>query len=317
MGTEAVALTVLGAAASRLAVRALLGPDAGPLPRPGIGRIAVVAATALVLGLVAAAGWLLGVVGWVFCFAATGLLGPALVTDLRHHRPRHPRPGTPGRATLGRPGAAGGNGTAALVPARAASALGHGLILVFRSGLRPGGIRLVNYAAWLLVRLALGWGVISTLGRVVHLRSEFWLAALAMLAFALANTVAYAAAGCLDAVLYLESRIRLEALDINVRAARRRGDPTLDALVIPVRGTATGWASTPPAPGSPGIAVAIGPPGWLPAGVPRPAGYPVGTPMIGHPVGAPPIPGHPSGAPPAPGYPVGGQPAVVRPAVPR
>jgi hypothetical protein len=264
MGTEAVALTLLGAAASRRAVPALLGPDAAGLPRPRAGRYLLLAVTALVAGLAAAAGWLLGVLGWLPCFMFAGLLGPALLTSLRR---TERRPNSPGRLALARPWAA----------------LWHGISLAARTGLRAGGIRLLNYLAWLLVRLALGWGVIITVDQVLHLTSPFWSAALAMAAFTLANTVAYAAAGCLDAALLLEARIRSEGLDVQVRAARRRRVPVLDALAIPTPLRSGNWTH------------GIPPPHTVWPALPRNA-WP---------------------APPRAPYPAGQPPVQVRPAVPR
>ena len=41
----------------------------------------------------------------------------------------------------------------------------------------------------------------------------------------LANTVVYAALACLDAVLYLETRMRVEGLDVAVGRSRRLGRP--------------------------------------------------------------------------------------------
>ncbi len=269
LGTEAVIVTLLGAAAARRALPALLGPDADGLPRPTAGRIAAVCLTALLVGLTAAAGWLLGVVGWICCFLITGLLGPALLADLRQQAARWPGPGRP-TGQPGQPWPAGPTGglpgrPGPLTLAGPGAAVGHALRLVFRTGLRAGGIRLVNYLAWLLVRLALGWGVILALGRVVRVDSEFWSAALAMAAFALANTVAYAVAGCLDAVLLLECRVRSEGLDVRVRAARRRRAPVLEALTIPAKVRTSGWAGGPIGlpPPVPVVTAPVGP------GVPR------------------------------------------------
>jgi hypothetical protein len=254
-GTEVVAITLVGAAAARQAVPALLGSrEVGP-PRVGPARWAALTALALGLGVLGALAFGLGVLGWVFLLACTGLIAPVYVVDLR---PAGPAPSRPAAATAPR-------------PIGLWRAVGRGLGLTFRSGLRPGAARLINYLAWLLVRLALGWGLILTVRTLLDPRSDFWLATLAMTGFGLADAVAYAAAGCLDAVLHLETRIRLEGLDIAVGNSRRRGQPVAGVLVVPVAPRPGAWTGRPP-----------GAPAPLP-GPPLPAQWP-GVAAPRHPV---------------------------------
>ncbi|WP_432831488.1 hypothetical protein [Dactylosporangium sp. CA-092794] len=91
-------------------------------------------------------------------------------------------------------------------------------------GLRGVGIRLGGYLSWFAIRLALGLGGAAVL--------QFWLRngetgfALAMAGiWALVNTVAYAMLACIDAVLYLEIRMRVEGLDVAIGRLRRLGRP--------------------------------------------------------------------------------------------
>lgn len=71
------------------------------------------------------------------------------------------------------------------------------------------GIRLLGYLSWLLLRLALGLAGAFALRQFGF--DSPWLAVLPWLA---ANLVAYPALACLDAVLYLEARVRREGMDL-------------------------------------------------------------------------------------------------------
>ena len=51
-------------------------------------------------------------------------------------------------------------------------------------------------------------------------------------AWAAVNAVAYATLACLDAVLYLETRMRTEGLDIALGRALRRGEPVAPLLAV-------------------------------------------------------------------------------------
>ncbi len=97
--------------------------------------------------------------------------------------------------------------------------------MVARGRLRPGGIRLLGYLAWYSIRLALAVGGMAALRLIVHLPGETWATLASMAGWVIVNTVAYAVLGCLDAVLHLENRMRVEGLDLALGRALRRGVP--------------------------------------------------------------------------------------------
>jgi hypothetical protein len=195
-GTEAVAFVLLGTVAAGTA-HAMLRRGAGvPVPaRPG-RRAGATVVLALLIGVgAAAAAWL--VVPWVFWFMLTGLAGPALMVD-----------------GAGRGGAA--------------YALGRSVRLVGWAHLRPGGLRLLGYLPWLVVRLAVGFAGTGAVTALTGTLSPLGTALLAGTVWALINAVAYALIACVDAVNYLETRMRLEGLDITLsRAAARAASPAV------------------------------------------------------------------------------------------
>src|SRR2546429_37231 len=111
------------------------------------------------------------------------------------------------------------------------SALGRSFALVGRGGLRPGAIRLLGYLAWWTIRLALAAGGYAALQLTGQLSGGVALRLAGVLAWVLVNTVAYAVLGCLDAVLHLETRMRVEGLDLALGRAARRGIPAEQILV--------------------------------------------------------------------------------------
>ncbi len=192
LGTEMAIIAVLGGLAGRAAVPALVGGD--PAPRWLAGRGSRPAALAGLAALAAAGGALTaaaGLVPWFFWFLFTGLAAPALIID-----------------RLG-----------------PAPALGRSFVMVARGRLRPGGIRLLGYLAWYSIRLALAVGGMAALRLIVHLPGETWATLASMAGWVIVNTVAYAVLGCLDAVLHLENRMRVEGLDLALGRALRRGVP--------------------------------------------------------------------------------------------
>jgi hypothetical protein len=113
------------------------------------------------------------------------------------------------------------------------------MALVSRSGWRPGLIRLLGYLAWWVIRLALGAGTWALLS-VFLPDSPFggttvpgwaWLAGMAT--WTVVNALAYAALGCLDAVLHLDTRMRVEGLDIALSRALRTNRPPEPVLAVP------------------------------------------------------------------------------------
>jgi hypothetical protein len=204
MGTEAVAIAVLGGLAGRYAVGTLGGTP--PL------RVLPLATVALVTGLGAWLAAAAALLPWILWYLFTGLGGPVVAVDRRTTT---------------------GPGPARLVPYGPFPAMGRGMALVSRGGLRPGGVRLLGALAWWPIRLALGAGSIALLSLAVQVQGAGWAYVASGAAWAAANTIAYGVLGCLDAVLHLENRMRVEGLDIAVTRARRRGEPADLALAVP------------------------------------------------------------------------------------
>jgi hypothetical protein len=190
---EGFIICVLGALAAVAAGAALIGR---PLRHRELWtrvRPVTTLLAAVVLGVACGAAAFAGFVAWIFVYGLFGLVGAVLVTD---------RTGFFGRSAR----------------------------LAVRGGMRGGWTRLAAYLTWFAVRVVLGAGWAAVLALVTGGRPD-WLAWLAPAAWAAANTVAYAALGCVDAVLLLETRIRTEGLDIAISRARSRGEDEAAALV--------------------------------------------------------------------------------------
>ena len=187
-GLEAMIIALLGGLASAAAVPALVGRDRANPPRVA-GRVGAIEVIAVVVGALAAASSAILLLPWFAVYALFGLAVPAAVIDK-------------------------------LGPARA---LGRSCGLVFRSGLRPGMIRLLGYFGWLLFRLALGIGGVVAIGFVPGLESVAAHPLTPSLAWMVVNAVAYPTLACLDAVLHLEARMRVEGLDLILDRTMRRG----------------------------------------------------------------------------------------------
>lgn len=190
LATEGVVLALLGGLTGAAAGPALLGI---PVPaRDLLGQWGRRAPALIVLSLVVGVILLPSAIvalPWFYFFGAVGLAAPALVID---------RVG-PG-AALAR--------SFSLAPV----------------GLRGVAIRLGSYGGWAAIRVAIGWGTGALLEIV--LPSEALISQVTTIAvWILANTVVYAALACLDAVLYLECRMRVEGLDVAVGRSRRLGRP--------------------------------------------------------------------------------------------
>ncbi len=211
LGAEVAIIAVLGGLAARAAVPALV--DGAAAPRWLLGRdsrlgsllvlatlLAPVAVAATILGLVPAnlpGGsvvvawliWLAAFVPWSVWYLFTGLAAPAVVIE--------------GRGPL--------------------SAVGRSFAMVVRGRLRPGLIRLLGYVAWFLVRQALAYGSLAAVRLFVHPSGPVWPAIVTIAVSTMVNSVAFAALGCLDAVLHLENRMRVEGLDLALSRGLRRG----------------------------------------------------------------------------------------------
>jgi hypothetical protein len=206
IGTEAAVITMLGAVAAGPARQLLFARTPGACPRMSprpIGTIVL----GVGVGVLAFATFWAGVVPWLFCFMFTALAAPVLVADAR----------------LGRSGAARG-------PRRLSvpGALGRSLRLVRRSGLRPGGVRLLAYGSFTALRLLLalaGGAALDSLVRIpIAVSYALWIGV---------NATAYACVAAVDAAAHLEARMRLEGLDLELDRALRTGSALSDALVVP------------------------------------------------------------------------------------
>lgn len=193
LSTETVIITLLGASAARAARATLVGGETGtwralrrsPVPW---GRVLGFIA---VVAPVASIGAAMCGLPWVVVYAFTGLVVPVMVLD----------------------GASFG------------VAVGRGLRLAGRGGMRAAGVRLLGYLSWALVRLAIFCAAFSAAERIAEfaplLRDNFWV--MLGVIYLAVNTMGYAMMACLDAVTLVETRIRFEGLDIALNAARRAG----------------------------------------------------------------------------------------------
>jgi hypothetical protein len=188
--TEAAVITVLGGFAAAAAVPALLGRTVSHRQVWRRARPGAMVPAAVLVGAVAGVAALCGFVPWLAAYGLLGLVAPALVIDRT-------------RGVFG--------------------ALRRSVELSGRSGLRAARIRLVGYLTWFAVRFALGAGWTAVASPLTGERPDWqpWVVAMAWL---LANTLAYPALACLDAVVLLETRIRTEGLDIAVNRSRSRGE---------------------------------------------------------------------------------------------
>jgi hypothetical protein len=186
--TEVLCIGLLAAVAARAAPLALLGPNNG-----GQARFTAATAPMAVLPALtaAAAGWtflvttswfvpyVLTALLWPLGYGLFGLVVPAIVVDQ-------------------------------VSPSRA---IDRSLVLSASNAMRAAMIRVLGYGAWLTVRLAV---VVAVLG----LLDAFSLEANNLVvagAFAVVNTLAYATLGCLDVALHLDTRMRVEGLDLALR----------------------------------------------------------------------------------------------------
>jgi hypothetical protein len=197
LGAEAAIIALLGGLAARAAGPALFGRrlSTGQLLAPGGGRFLAVAVMAVVVGFVVTVSALAGLFPWIFAYGLLGLAVPALVIDRVN----------PGRALL------------------------RSLSLSSRAGLRAAWVRLGGYLGWLAIRLAFSAGALAVL-RFVLDRPAPPVAGMAVVAGV--NGVAYATLACLDAVLHMETRMRVEGLDIALGRALRRGAAAPGALAV-------------------------------------------------------------------------------------
>ncbi|MGH8791596.1 MAG: hypothetical protein ACRDXX_03015 [Stackebrandtia sp.] len=214
--TEIIAVTLLSGPAARTAVAAVSGDDPKRLPFWTIdgndwGKAFPVAAISGFLGLfvftmcfspffavdlegLAAAVFpsAFAVLPWLFVVSMFGLAVPAIVAD---------------RLPVGR-------------------ALGRTFQLLARSHWRTAWIRMLTFTSWILVRVAITLAAYWAVDSVDFLAIPFrvFLVVLGVVYLAI-NTVAYAMMACVDAVTLVETRVRVEGLDVAVSRMRARGEP--------------------------------------------------------------------------------------------
>ncbi|WP_433824646.1 hypothetical protein ACQP2E_21120 [Actinoplanes sp. CA-015351] len=197
-GIEAAIIALLGAYAGAAAGPALLRRPVRHRDLWARTRPLPVLVVAVVAGLIAAAGAYAGFVPWLILYGLIGMATPALTLD------RVPGP---------------------------LSAFGRSARLAVRDGVRPALLRLLGYFTWFMVRFALGTAWVTVASQAGWTVGNTVLAWVVPLAWGLANTVAYPALACLDAVLLVEARIRTEGLDIEIARDRARGGDGSAALV--------------------------------------------------------------------------------------
>jgi hypothetical protein len=197
LGTEAAIIAVLGGFGGAAAGPGLLGQGlSGRVLRATVlRRLPGLLVVAAVAGVVAAMAALAGLLPWIFLYGLIGLAAPALVVERVN-------------------------------PLRA---VGRSFALASRAGLRGVWVRLAGYLGWLALRLALGFGGIATLDLVLP-SARGWVPVASVAVWTAVNAVAYATLACLDAVLYLEVRMRTEGLDLAVGRDLHRGRPVDLAL---------------------------------------------------------------------------------------
>ncbi|WP_052311673.1 MULTISPECIES: hypothetical protein [unclassified Actinoplanes] len=197
LATEVLIITLLGAYAGAAAGPALVGRS---VTNRGVLRRTPPWSALLIAVVLAAAAWplaYLGLVGLIVLYGLFGLAVPMLAFD-------------------------------GVNPVRAVVRSGQ---LSVRTGARVARVRILGYLTWLGIRAALGFGWIAVAGMLaVNVADAGWLDWVVPIAWGIANTVAYAALACLDAVLLVDARIRTEGLDIALHRARARGED--DAAVV-------------------------------------------------------------------------------------
>jgi hypothetical protein len=191
--TEAFIIAMLGGLSAVAAGPALLGTrlSTRQLWRDFARRLPAILTVSVVVAVIAGSAAFAGFLPWIFLYGLIGLVVPALIID--------------------RVGVFG--------------AIGRGVVLGARMGLRATWIRLLGYFGWLALRIALVYGAIAVVDLAAPGTDHDLLVYGAAASWLVINAVAYPMLACLDAVLYLETRMRSEALDIVVGRALRGGRP--------------------------------------------------------------------------------------------
>ncbi len=250
MATEAAVIALVGGVASRSAVGLLLAgvrtrpQGSGRVPEPahddahadgsGLPRSAEQWGRLVVASAVIGAGAFLtfafAAVPWVFWFMFTGLAAPSLIID----------GGMRAVASASRTGNLGGGSGKPPPVIGAFRAIGRSFQLVGRANLRPGGLRLLGFLTWFLLRMLVGAVGVSAFVGLIELSSHTWVAVIGYSIWLAINTVTYASTASLDATIHTETRMRLEGLDISLRRAAATRTPVATVLAAP---SATGRAA--------------------------------------------------------------------------
>ncbi|GAA1654969.1 hypothetical protein [Actinoplanes couchii] len=196
---EGFVIALLAAYAGAAAGPALLGRDTGHLALWKRVRPVPAVLIAVLVGAVCGATAMAGLVLWPLAYGLTAMATAVLTVD----RPANPL-----------------------------TAVGRSMGRATRGGMRGVGVLILGYLTWLVVRLALGSGWLAVADLFASVSGSAWLVWAVPVAWTLANTVAYAALACLNAVLLLEVRIRTEGLDIAVNRSRSRGVDPVRALEV-------------------------------------------------------------------------------------
>lgn len=190
---EALIITWLGGITGRTAAAAVTG-HSGPVRRTGRLREG---ATICLVGVVAALpvglGAFLGPL-WLLAYPLFGLAGVAVSVERR--------------GPLG--------------------ALRRAAGLAFRGGMRGAAVRILGHWSWLVMRFAFYLGVLAGLEYLPLGTAAEWVLVPVLAA---ANAMAYASLAALDAALLIESRVRLEGLDLWLGRAARHREPGPEMLV--------------------------------------------------------------------------------------
>jgi hypothetical protein len=190
--TEAAILAALGGLTGLAAAATFAGtaPRGRVILRTVLRRVASLALVAVVAGAVAGLAASALFLPWLVLYGMIGLAAPALVVE---------RVG----------------------PLRA---LGRSFAMSVRPARVAFWLRLGAYLSWLMIRLALGFGGLTLLDLVLP-AGHNWRTVAAVITWMLVDTVAYATLACFDAVLYLDTRMRTEGLDITVSRQLHRRVP--------------------------------------------------------------------------------------------
>jgi hypothetical protein len=209
MGTEALTIALLGGLCGPAAIRLLMGsPGLKSDPVRLRGRWLATVTTAIVVGGGAIACFYLGGVGWLFWFMLTGLAVPVLTID-------------------------GGVPDSTGHKLGAIAAFGRAVGFAARGGLFAGRVRLLAYTPWLLVRLALNLTSGASVAGLVGITSPTAATAIEYALWIVVNGLMYATIACVDAATLLETRMRVEGLDIAVHQATRLGQSLESAVAAP------------------------------------------------------------------------------------